>query len=371
MPLPLTPVFADLPDPRIETANKLHKLVDILVIATCAVIAGADGWEQVAEYGRSKEDFFRRFLELPNGIPSHDTFERVFAKLAPDAFADRFGRWMAELCESAGLVHVAIDGKSARRSPKGTFSGCLHLVEAWAVENRLILGQRSVPDGGHEITTIPDLLAALDLQGAVVTIDAAGCQKAVVEQIRAQGGDYVVCVKGNQKGLRDAVAGVFERAGESEFAGCGMASEVGEGHGREEERYVTVVQDPDGLPEGWADVGAVALVGRDRRVKGKANEGAAWYYLTSLRVSAEVLAGYIRNHWGIENGLHWCLDVAFREDESRTRAGHAGANLGLLRRVALSLLKRAGTKGSIQTRRMKAAWDDDYLLRVLQGIKAN
>ena len=371
MPLPLTTVFADLPDPRIETANKLHKLTDILVIATCAVIAGADGWEQVAEYGRSKEAFFRRFLELPHGIPSHDTFERVFVKLDPDAFADRFGRWMIAACESAGLVHVAIDGKSARRSPKDTFTGCLHLVEAWAVENRLILGQRSVPDGGHEITTIPELLGVLDLKGAVVTIDAAGCQKAIVEQIRQQGGDYVVCVKGNQKGLRDAVAGVFERAGEAEFAGCDMASEVGEAHGRVEERYVSVVRDPDGLPGGWTDVGAVALVCRERQVKGEANKGAAWYYLTSLRVSAEALAGYIRNHWGIENSLHWVLDVSFREDESRTRTGHAGANLGMLRRVALSLLKRAGTKSSIQTRRMKAAWDDDYLLKVLQGIKAH
>src|SRR5215211_9254870 len=184
MPLPLTTVFAGLPDPRIDTANKLHKLTDILVIATCAVIAGADGWEQVAEYGRSKEAFFRRFLELPNGIPSHDTFERVFAKLDPDAFADRFGRWMARLCESTGPVHVAIDGKSARGSAKDTFSGCLHLVSAWAVENRLILGQRSVPEGGHEITTVHDLLAALDLAGAVVTLDAAGCQKATVAQIR-------------------------------------------------------------------------------------------------------------------------------------------------------------------------------------------
>ena len=370
MPLPLTAVFADLPDPRIETANKLHPLTDILVIATCAVIAGADGWEDIAEYGRSKEAFFRRFLELPHGVPSHDTFERVFSKLDPDAFADRFGRWMAEVCEATGLVHVAIDGKSARRSPKGTFTGCLHLVSAWAVENRLILGQRSVPDGGHEITTVPDLLAALDLKGAVVTLDAAGCQRATVEQIRERGGDYVVCVKGNQKGLHGAVAGVFERAGDAEFAGCDMASEVGEGHGREEERYVTVVRDPEGLPDGWKDVGAVALVGRERRVKGQKNEGTARYYITSLRVGAAELAGYIRNHWGIENGLHWVLDVAFREDDSRTRSGHAAANLGMLRRVAVSLLKRAGTKGSIKTRRMKAGWDDDYLLQVLQGITA-
>lgn len=370
MPLPLTTVFADLPDPRVETANKLHKLTDILVVATCAVIAGADGWDQVAEYGRSKEAFFRRFVELKNGIPSHDTFERVFAKLDPDAFADRFGRWMASACEAAGLVHVAVDGKSARRSPKGTFSGCLHSVSAWAVENRLILGQRSVPEGGHEITTVPDLLAALDLTGAVVTLDAAGCQKAIAAQIRRQGGDYVVCVKGNQAGLRDAVAGAFERAGDTEFAGCDMAAEVGEAHGRAEARYVTVIRDPDGLPDGWKDVGAVALVCRERQAKGQKNESTARYYLTSLRVSAAELAGYIRNHWGIENGLHWVLDVSFREDDSRTRAGHAAANLGMLRRVAVSLLKRAGTKGSIQTRRMKAGWDDDYLLQVLQGITA-
>jgi predicted transposase YbfD/YdcC len=370
MPLALTTVFADVPDPRIETANKLHKLVDILVIATCATIAGADGWEQVAEYGRAKEAFFRRFLALPNGIPSHDTFERVFAKLDPDAFADRFGRWMARLCDSAGLVHVAIDGKSVRGSAKDTFTGCLHVVEAWAVENRLILGQRSVPEGGHEITTVPDLLAVLDLTGALVTIDAAFCQKAIVEQIRARGGDYLVCVKGNQKGLHEAIAGVFERAGDAEFAGCDMAGEVGAGHGREEERYVTVVRDPEGLPAGWADVGSAALVCRERQVTGQKNQSAGWYYLTSLRVSAAQLAGYIRAHWGIENGLHWCLDVSFREDQSRTRVGHAAANLALVRRVALSLLKRAGTAGSIQTRRMRAAWDDDYLLQVLQGITA-
>jgi predicted transposase YbfD/YdcC len=371
MPLALTAVFADLTDPRVETANKLHKLVDILVIATCAVIAGAEGWEDIAEYGRSKEDFFRRFLELPNGVPSHDTFERVFAKLDPDAFADRFGRWMAGLCESTGLVHVAIDGKSARRSAKDTFSGCLHLVNAWAVENRLILGARSVPEGGHEITTIPELLAALDLTGAVVTIDAAGCQKSIVGQIRRQGGDYVVCVKGNQQSLRNAVADVFERACEAEFAGCSMAGEVGAGHGRVEERYVTVARNPGGLPEGWTDVGAVAVVCRERQVKGARNASTAHYYITSLRCGAKKLAGYIRGHWGIENGLHWCLDVAFREDESRTVSGHAAANLGMLRRVALSLLNRAGTKGSIRTRRMKAGWDDEYLLQVLQGISAN
>ncbi|VTS01173.1 transposase : Transposase, IS4 family OS=Moorea producens 3L GN=LYNGBM3L_68850 PE=4 SV=1: DDE_Tnp_1_assoc: DDE_Tnp_1 [Gemmata massiliana] len=366
MSIPLLAVFADVPDPRRETKNKLHELVDILTLATCAVIAGADGWDQVAAFGRAKQTLFAPYLRLPHGVPSPDTFERVFAKLDPDAFADRFGRWMAAACESTGLVHVAIDGKSARRSTKNTFTGCLHLVEAWAVENRLILGQRSVPEGGHEITTAPDLLGALDLTGAVVTVDAAFCQKELVSQIRTQGGHYVVCVKGNQKGLRGAVAEVFARAGEDAFAGCDMGSAVEDGHGREEERYVTVVEDPEGLPSGWADVGAVALVCRERVVNGKPNESTAHYYLTSLRIGAVELAGYIRNHWGIENGLHWCLDIAFREDDSRARAGHAGANLGMIRRVALSLLQRADTKGSIRTRRMKAAWDDQYLLKVFK-----
>ena len=366
----LTSVFADVPDPRRDTKNKIHRLTDILTIATCAVIAGADGWEQIAEYGRRKETFFRRFLELPNGIPSHDTFNRVFAKLDPEVFADRFGQWMTSACEAAGLVHVAIDGKSARRAAQGTFTGCLHLVEAWAVENRLILGMRAVPEGGHEITTIPDLLAALDLEGALVTIDAAGCQTEIVKQIRDQGGDYLVTVKGNQPKLQAAVVAAFERAGETEFEGCSMVSSVEDGHGRHEERYVTVIKNPTGLPDGWTDVRAVVMVGRERTVAGTSTS-SAHFYITSLRHGAKKLAGYIRNHWGIENGLHWCLDVSFREDESRTRAGHAGTNLGMIRRVALSLLKRADTTGSIQTRRMKAAWDDDYMLKVLQGISAN
>jgi predicted transposase YbfD/YdcC len=369
MPLTLPTVFADLPDPRMDR-NRLHRLTDILTLATCAVLAGADGWEQVAEYGRSKEGFFRRFLPLPNGIPSHDTFERVFARLDPVAFADRLVRWMASACAATGLAQVAIDGKSARRSPKGTFSGCLHLVEAWAVESRLLLGVRSVPDGGHEITTLPDPLATLDLAGAVVTIDAAGCQKAIAEQIVPQGGEYLLCVKGNQPALQAAVAAVFERAGEAGFAESGTDATADAGHGRIEERYVTVIADPVGLPAGWAGVGAVVMVGRERQVAGQANRSAAHYYLTSLRVGAAALGGYIRNHWGIENGLHWVLDVAFREDESRTRAGHAGANLAVVRRIAVSLLKRAGPTGGIQARRMKAAWDDEYLLKVLQGIPA-
>jgi predicted transposase YbfD/YdcC len=375
MPLTLASIFADLPDPRTETANKRHRLSDILTIATCAVIAGAEGWEDIAAYGRAKEALFRQFLPLDNGIPSHDTFYRVFARLDPDAFADRFTRWVAEVCRDTGLtppdidgkIHIAVDGKSARRSQKTTSTGCLHLVEAWAVDNRLILGQRSVPEGSNEIPTFRDLLSTLDLKGSVVTMDAAGCHAETLEVIQERGGDYVVCVKGNQPGLHESIAGVFDRAAESQFAGCDGHMSVGDAHGRHEERSVTVVQDPQGLPAGWPAVGSVALVCRDRQVKGQENTSTVCYYMSSLRVDAAELAGLIRSHWGIES-MHWILDVGFREDESRTEAGHAGANLAMMRRVAVSLLRRAGSKGSVHTRRLRAGWDDQYLIQVLQGL---
>jgi predicted transposase YbfD/YdcC len=378
MTLTLSSVFADLPDPRTETANKLHRLSDILTIATCAVIAGAEGWEDIAAYGRAKEALLRQFLPLDNGIPSHDTFYRAFARLDPDAFADRFAQWVAEVCRDTGLTppdidgptHIAVDGKSARRSKKATSTGCLHLVEAWAVGNRLILAQRSVPEGSNEIPTFRDVLATLDLKGAVVTMDAAGCQTEIVERIREQGGDYVVCVKGNQPGLQAAIAEVFEQAAESDFAGCDGHTSVTDAHGRHEERCVTVVQDPPSLPTEWPDVGSVALVCRDRQVKGQENESTAHFYVSSLRVDAAELAGYIRGHWGIES-MHWILDVAFREDESRTKAGHAGANLAMVRRVAVSLLRRAGNKGSVHNRQLRAGWDDRFLIQVLQGLSTH
>jgi predicted transposase YbfD/YdcC len=371
MPLPIADAFADLPDPRVDR-NKLHLLADILVVALCAVISGAETWEQIAEYGRRKEAFFRRFLALPHGVPSHDTFYRVFIALDPDRFADAFGRWMAAACDGTGLVPIAVDGKSARRSKKGTFSGCLHLVSAWAAENHLVLGQRSVADGSHEIAAVPELLRVLDLTGAVVTLDAAGCQTENAALIREGGGHYVLAVKGNQPGLSEAVAGAFGRACEADFAGVryDQHESVEDGHGRHEERYVTVIYDPPGLPADWPDAAAVVQVNRERVANG-ARETTTHYYVTSHPGTAAELAGYVRGHWGIENGLHWVLDVAFREDESRTRAGHAGANLGMLRRVAVSLLKRAGDHGSIQTRRLMAAWDDDYLFTVLQGIAAD
>jgi predicted transposase YbfD/YdcC len=363
--------FADLPDPRIDRTKK-HSLGDILVIALCAVIAGADSWEEVEAFGEAKHDWLKGFLDLPNGIPSHDTFYRVFSRLDPVAFGECVAGWMGAACEAAGLRHVAIDGKAVRAAPGNTFSGCLHLVSAWAAENRLILGQRAVADGSHEIAAIPELLRVLELEGALVTLDAAGCQKEIAEQVRAQGGHYLLAVKGNQPTLHEAVLAVFDRACEADFAGVEYDGHeaIEDGHGRHEERYTTVIYDPPGLPPDWPDVAAVVLVGREREVNGE-NASTAHYYVTSLRGTAAELGNLIRRHWSVENELHWCLDVAFREDTNKTAAGHAGANLGLVRRVATSLLKQDPGKGSIKGKRLRAAWDDQYLGQVLRGFTAD
>ncbi len=363
--------FAGLPDPRIDRTKK-HSLGDILVVALCAVIAGADSWEEVEAFGEAKADWLKRFLALPNGIPSHDTFGRVFARLDPQAFGRCVAEWMAGVCEAAGLRHIAIDGKAVRSAPRNTFSGCLHLVSAWAAENRLILGQQAVADGSHEIAAIPELLKVLELKGALVTIDAAGCQKEIARQVRERGGDYLLAVKGNQPALHDAVYAVFDRACETDFAGVKHDGheQAEDGHGRHEERYVTVIYDPQGLPPGWPDVAAVVLVGREREVDGKRSD-TAHYYITSLQGTAAELGNLIRRHWSIENELHWCLDVAFREDGQKTAAGHAGANLGLVRRVAASLLKQDPEKGSIKRKRLTAALDEGYLTQVLQGFTAD
>jgi predicted transposase YbfD/YdcC len=370
-PLPITAIFADVPDPRRETANKLHRLADILTIATCAIIGGAESWEAIAEYGRTKETFFRRFLRLDHGIPSPDTFERVFAKLAPGAFAKAFGRWMASACEATGLVPIAIDGKSARAARRDTATGCLHVVTAWAAENRLVLGTAAVPDGSNEIAAIPELLRTLDLAGAIVTIDAAGCQVENARIIREREGHYLLTVKGNQPTLRAAVEAVFDRACDDDFTGVRSDGHEAfeDGHGRHEERYVTVIYDPAGLAAEWPDVAAVVQVNREREVGGERTV-TSHYYIASHDGTAADFGRWVRGHWDIENGLHWVLDVVFREDRSRIRAENAGANLAMIRRVAVSLLGRAPGKGSGVTKRLKAGWDDEYLLRVLQGITA-
>ncbi len=361
-------IFADLKDPRTGNA-RLHDLHAILVIALCTMLCGGEDCSDMALFGQAREPFLRQFLPLEHGIPSHDTFGRVFARLDPEAFGKCVAEWMGAACEAAGLRHVAVDGKSVRSAPRGTFSGCLHLVSAWAAESRLILGQAAVADGSHEIAAIPELLKVLELRGALVTLDAAGCQKEIARQVRDRGGHYLLAVKGNQPALHAAVQAVFDRACETDFAEVKHDGheQVKDGHGRHEERYVTVIYDPEGLPPEWPDVSAVVLVGREREVKGVRTD-TAHYYVTSLRGTAAELGRLVRRHWAVENELHWCLDVAFREDANKTAAGHAGANLGLVRRVAASLLKQDPGRGSIKTKRLKAALDDDYLEQILQGF---
>lgn len=372
MPLPLTDVFADLPDPRRDTKNKRHLLVDVLTLASCAIIGGAESWDAIAIFAQAKIDFFRRFLALENGIPSPDTFERVFAKLNPRAFSQAFGRWMASACESTGLIPIAIDGKSARSAPQNTATGCLHVVSAWATENRLTLGQVAVAEGSNEVAAIPELLKVLSLKGALVTIDAAGCQVANVQEIRRQGGHDLLPVKDNQPTLHAAVKAVFEQADAAGFEEVRFETHAlaETGHGRQEERFATVIYDPVGLPPEWTDVAAVVWIGRERTV-GETSTVTGQFYITSHAGTAKELAKRVRSHWSIENSLHWVLDVVYGEDDSRVRAGHAGENLAMIRRVAVSLTRRGPGKGSGRSKRLKAGWSDDYLLQILQGIEAD
>jgi predicted transposase YbfD/YdcC len=362
--------FADLPDPRVERTKK-HALTDILVVAVCAVICGADSFEAIERYGRLKLDWLRQFVPLTNGVPSHDTFNRVLGAIDRTAFAAGFGRWMAALGDAAGLRQIAIDGKALRGAPADTFAGCLYLVNAWATENHLFLGQEAVADGSHEIAAVPALLRVLELEGALVTLDAAGCQKAIAQQIRARGGDYLLAVKGNQPALHAAVVAAVDRAADADFAGpeCDTHATDERGHGRAESRVVTVVADPDGLPDEWPDVAAVVVVARERTVGRGEPAETLHYYLTSRRGTAAQIGAFVRGHWGVENGLHWCLDVAFGEDGNRTRDANAGANLGALRRVAASLLQQDPGRGSAPTKRLAAALDEQYLLKVLHGFK--
>ena len=365
--LTLAEHFADLPDPRVERTRK-HRLDDILVIALCAILCGATSFEDIEQFGECRKAWLRTFLRLPNGIPSHDTIYRVFCALDAKVFAACFARWVDELSATLGLKPIAIDGKSLRGARGDTFTGCVHRVSAWATEQGLILGQESVAEKSHEIAAIPILLRALHLNGAPVTIDAAGTQAGVVNAIRDGGGDYLLAVKGNQPTLHAAVRRVFSDACDRDFEGvtCTRHATVEGGHGRREERSATAIVAPPGLPAIWRDVAAVIQVNREREVDGKAVT-TTHYYLTSLTGTAEGMAGLIRRHWAIENELHWVLDVTFREDANPTRNRNAAANLGIVRRTAISLLKQEGSKVSMPRKTFRAALEPEYLGKLLQG----
>jgi predicted transposase YbfD/YdcC len=363
--------FVDLVDPRL-TRTRRHELLDIITIALCGEICGAESWVEIVEWGEIKLAWLRTWLALPNGIPSHDTFGRVFSRIDPVQFEAGFVRWVqgvvATMSAPAASV-LAVDGKTIRAA-RERGGNPLHLVSAWASAYRLVVGQEAVDTKSNEITAIPALLARLDLHEQVVTIDAMGCQRAIAAQIVEQGGDYVLALKANQADLYTHVRDSFALA---ETDPSEQSRTIGKAHGRIEVRTCTTMTDPTTLtwldPDGaWPGLRSLAKVDSERRI-GDETTRQTRYYLSSLPGNAKTIATAVRSHWGIENQVHWVLDVAFREDMSRSRLGHSAENLALLRKVALNLIRLEPTrKIGVRGSRLKAGWDNDYLLHVL-GVK--
>ena len=369
--------FAELDDPRVERTRH-HKLVDIIAIAICATICGADSWVHVELFGKSKLAWFQTFLELPHGIPSHDTFGNVFARLDPMQLQNCFVSWTQAIAELLPGEVVSIDGKTARRSyDRAGKKGAIHMVSAWASQNALTLGQVKTDEKSNEITAIPQLLEMLDLHGCIVTIDAMGCQREIAQQITDGGADYVLAVKANQGQLYEGIQDLFEGAEAWDFDGVPHDHDLtlDKGHGRVERRECWVITDQDCLdyldPQGlWPQLKAVVKVVGHRQTAegGPPPADQPRYYISSLAGSAEQLLAAVRSHWSIENSLHWTLDVTFREDQCRVRKEHGPQNLNILRQIGHNLLKNERTlKVGIQGKRLNAGWDEDYLLKVLLG----
>ena len=359
--------FAAVQDPR-DPRFVTHHLGDLLTIALCALLSGAKSFEDLAAFGRSKEAWLRSLgLLLPHGIPSHDTFRDLFRHLAPGVFQDCFTSWINAVCVHLGIRHVQIDGKALRGS-RGVDGTCLHLVSAWVGANSLTLGQVAVEDKSNEITAIPKLLKLLELEGALVSIDAMGCQKEIAQAIRDTGADYLLQVKGNQPILEADINASIDAAFEADFVGFehDIWGSSCRGHGREEERVCLVLYNLEGLSTRaeWVDLQAIVRVWRTIRQGDKETFEDA-HYICSRRASAAELGRGTRGHWDIENGLHWVLDVIFREDDSRLKDRTAAENLGLLRRVVASLLRQDHSKGSVSGKLLRAAWDDEFRLHLL------
>jgi predicted transposase YbfD/YdcC len=360
--------FKDLDDPRVERTRK-HPLVNIVFIAVCGVLSGANSFAAIEEFGTDRRSWFARFLDLTNGVPSDDTFARVLARLDPGAFERCLLGWVQAVQEVTDHRLIAIDGKTLRGSyDRRDGKAAIHMVSAWATENKLSLGQVVVDEKSNEITAIPELLRLLDVSGALVTIDAMGCQKEIADSIRQGEGDYVLAVKRNQPTLYERVEEAIGAGLEQDTSDLDEHQTVEVGHGRREARTYVVFPAPETVdPEGeWRDLGAVGMAitestdaqGRDRL--------EARYYVLSVLLSAKRFSEAVRGHWGIENDLHWQLDVSFREDECRVRTDHAPANLSVIRRFALGMLKReTSCRRGIETKRLKCAANDEYREKAL------
>ena len=357
----LTDVFGDLKDPRAVNA-RLHSLHDILVIALCAIVCGGHTCTDMELFGHSKREFLESFPDLENGIPSHDTFSRVLGKLDPEAFQRWFLGFMEQFAQGVGGV-VAVDGKTLRRSyDRAEGQSALHLVSAWAEERRLVLGQLAVDDKSNEITALPRLLEMLTLPGKVVTVDALNCQRQIAQQVIDQGGDYALALKGNQGSLHDDVK-LFLDDVDTPVA---QATQVSKGHGRIETRIASVSDDVAWLQEwhDWPGLQAVGKVMAVRRKDGDTSEETR-YYLLSQAFPPERFNDIARGHWGIENRLHWVLDVTCNEDQARNRKGHGAENLSLLRKLALNLARLEPSKGSMRGKLKRAGWDNSFLISIL------
>jgi predicted transposase YbfD/YdcC len=370
--LPMTATFmehfSDLKDPR-DDKNKKHQLMDILFLVIAAVISGAEGWEAIEAFGQEKLNWLRKYFPFANGVPSHDCIRMVMISLSPKALQGCFVRWMQAVVEVAQGEVVAIDGKPIRRSfERAGGLGPIHMVSAWAKGNGVSLGQVKTDEKSNEITAIPALLGLLELRGCIVTIDAMGCQREIAEKIREQGADYVLAVKANQKELHEAMEDYFETAQQADYRAVTLerVEEVDSGHGRVEVRHYELVGDLSTLPkpEQWKDLQGIARVECERHMDGQVSSEVR-YYITSFGQKVGRLAEAVRGHWGIENSLHWVLDVSFREDDSRLRTGYGAENFAVIRHIALNLLKREPSTGSLKRKRYKAALSNEFRSNVL------
>ena len=363
--------FSDLPDPRVEGRCD-HKLMDILIIAVCAALCGADSWVGVETVARAKEAWFREFLKLENGIPSHDTFGDVFAKMDSEAFQTRFMRWVEAVFRVTKGQVIAVDGKTLRGShQRGAGKDAIHLVNAWAVSNGIVLGQRKVDGKTNEITAIPELLRLLNVSGCIVTIDAMGCQKTIAQTIRTEKADYLLRVKDNQSKLRQDIEDWFAYGDSKQFANLQMDfhQTTHKTSGRIEIRRCWAVSDPLAFEhiryyDGWTDLKSMVRIQRERRIGEHITYETA-YYISSLPADAARLLYATQHHWAIENSFHWVMDVTFGEDHSRIRNEHSAENMAVLRSLALNLLKRDPSKSSLRQKRFRAAMDNDFLLHLI------